>query len=209
MVQFLVLAGLFWITLGTAYISATTASPCRAITRLSLARYHTLITRAKLARLICRIHDLAVLNLGPFKHTAYAKKNRFNHIASEMLLNSLISIRTHSARKIFGRTVTLKATVCVNAIGRRMTTVRIVIALVDIETATITCLIARFAFAVVPARQIDAIGRCVAGMQTGSTFVQIFLASYTNITISTGAYTRRQAQPAVQTWLLTNSWQKY
>lgn len=101
--------------------------------------------------------------------------------------------------------MTLKATVRINAFGRRMTTVRIVIALVYIETATVTCLIAWLAFAVVPARQIHAIGRCVAGMQTGSTFVQIFLASSTNITIPTGAYARRQAQPAVQTWLLTNS----
>lgn len=96
MVQFLVLAGLFWITLGTAYISATTASPSRAITRLRLARYHTLITRAKLARLICRIHDLAVLNLGPFEHTAYTRNKPFSVI---LMRNCLLIKSTYSYGK--------------------------------------------------------------------------------------------------------------
>lgn len=105
-----------------------------------------------------------------------------------------------------GRATALKVAGRVYADGRRMATVHIVIALVNVYALGAVCLVARFAPAIVPAGHVDAQGRrVVTPMQSRRTLVQVLFAGRSDKAHATRTEIRRHALAPIQTSVLAHS----
>lgn len=85
-----------------------------------------------------------------------------------------------------------------------MTAMRPVVALVDVVTLQIVCFVARFAFAVVPARHVHTVRGRIARVQASCTFIEIPFARLADVAHAACAHIRGRAYRAIQTLLRTN-----